>query len=236
MFARLEVARSTERATSLRGLPPGGVIVVANHTSLADGLFLALAGRRLGRPLRLLGTSGIIDAPVLGRIFRALGFIAVRRSGPNPADALEPAAEALRAGEAIALYPEGRITRDARFWPERAKTGAVRLAFEVGVPILPLASVGAHRVVGRRRRIVSLLAALVRRPQVTMQLGEPFWPREFLRLPTSTTPSNDDVRRASDEMMRRLVALVAQLRHEASPDPIGVPRLDYENSSASDRP
>ncbi len=226
-FARLEVARASERNETLRHLPPGGLIVVANHTSLADGIFLALAGRQLGRPLRLLGTAGIIEAPLLGRILRALGYIAVPRRGPNPAAALGPAAEALRAGEAIALYPEGRITRNERFWPERAKTGAVRLALQVGVPIVPLASVGAHKVVGRRRKLLSLLRALWRRPEVTMRLGPPFLARRFLGLPDSGAipeTSPDDVRRATDEMMRQLVGLVESLRHDRAPDPLGVVR------------
>jgi 1-acyl-sn-glycerol-3-phosphate acyltransferase len=225
-FARLEVAKNTERTTTLRGLPPGGLIVVANHTSLTDGVFLALAGRQLGRPLRLLGTAGIIEAPILGRILRALGYIAVHRKGPNPAEALAPAAEALRAGEAIALYPEGRITRNTKMWPERAKTGAVRLALDVGVPIVPLASVGAHRVVGKRGRLKSLLRSIVKRPDVQMRLGQPFFPRTFLGLATGATPSPDEVRRASDEMMRRLVAIVADLRGETPPDPLGVPRTE----------
>jgi 1-acyl-sn-glycerol-3-phosphate acyltransferase len=225
-FARLEVARNAERTTTLRGLPPGGLIVVANHTSMADGVFLALAGRQLGRPLRLLGTAGIIEAPLVGRILRALGYIAVHRKGPNPAEALAPAADALRAGEAIALYPEGRITRNAKMWPERAKTGAVRLALDVGVPIVPLASVGAHRVVGKRGRLRGLLRAVFRRPEVQMRLGEPFWPRTFLGLSPGSAPSNDQVRAATDEMMRRLVAMVADLRGEPAPDPIGVPRTD----------
>lgn len=228
-FARLEIARSHERASALRDLPTGGLIVVANHTSLADGIFLALAGRRLGRPLRMVGTAGIIEAPLLGRVFRALGFIAVHRKGPNPAEALRPAADALRAGEAIALYPEGRITRNDRFWPERAKTGAVRLAVETGVPIIPLASVGAHQVVGRRRRLRSLLKAMLRRPEVTMRLGAPFSARQFLGLASAGAvpmPTAEAIRLATNEMMRQLVALVAEIRHEAPPDPIGVLQSD----------
>ena len=228
-FARLEVARNAQRSSTLRGLPPGGLIVVANHTSLIDGVFLALAGRQLGRPLRLLGTAGIIEAPLLGRVLRMLGYIAVNRKGPNPAEALAPAADALRAGEAIALYPEGRITHNARMWPERAKTGAVRLALETSVPIIPLGSVGAHEVVGRRNKLRSLLRAVVTRPDVRMRLGEPFWPRTFLGLEATGTMkavSNDQVRAATDEMMRRLVAIVGELRGESAPDPLGVPRTD----------
>ena len=52
-------------------------------------------------------------------------------------------------GEAVGIFPEGRLTRDPMMWPERAKTGAVRLALRTGAPIVPVAMVGAHRVVGR---------------------------------------------------------------------------------------
>jgi 1-acyl-sn-glycerol-3-phosphate acyltransferase len=236
-FARLEVRRSQERTDAVRGLPTGGLIVIANHTSLADGVFLALAGRQLGRPLRLLGTAGIIEAPVLRLLFRKLGFIAVHRKGPNPAAALAPAADALRQGEAIALYPEGRITRNDRFWPERAKTGAVRLAVDVGVPIVALASVGANNVVGRRHKLRGLLRSLWRRPEVQMRLGTPFSPREFLQLPPTgpvAEPSPEQIRSASDEMMRHLVSLVAELRREPAPDPLGVASADASQSSAPD--
>jgi 1-acyl-sn-glycerol-3-phosphate acyltransferase len=42
--------------------------VISNHTSYADGVLLALACRRMGRSLRLLATSGVFNAPVLGTV------------------------------------------------------------------------------------------------------------------------------------------------------------------------
>lgn len=207
-----------------RALPAGGVIVVANHTSLIDGVLLALVGRRLGRPLRMLGTAGIIDAPLLRIVFRRLGFIPVRRHGKDAAAALEPAAEALRAGEAIALYPEGRITRQPHFWPERSKTGAVRLALQSGAPIVPVASVGAERVVGRRHRLVGLLLNIVRRPTVRMLVGEPIEVRTLIGLAPEAEATPEQVKQAADRVMAELVSLVETLRCEAAPDPLGVPR------------
>lgn len=223
---RLEVQRRHSADDPVDGdLPDGACIVVANHTSIADGPLLAFAGKRLGRELRFLGTAGFIDAPVLRLLFRRLGYIPVHRSGPNPGAALEPAAEALRAGEAIALYPEGRITRDHRFWPERGKTGAVRLAVMTGAPIVPVAGVGAHRIVGRRPRLRHLLA-VVRRPVVRMKVGTPIDMCAALGVTAGAAVSRDEIRRGTDEMMRALVDLVEELRGEEAPDPIGVARAD----------
>jgi 1-acyl-sn-glycerol-3-phosphate acyltransferase len=207
-------------------LPPGGLIVVANHTSLADGLFLALVGQRLGRPLRLLGTAGIIEAPLLGRLFKRLGFIAVHRQSDNPASALEPAAEAIRAGDAIALYPEGRITRHSKHWPERAKTGAVRLALMTGAPIVPVASVGIEQVVGRKRRriLLQLFINVVKRPKVRLQVGDPIDIRKLIGIGPSIEPTADEIRLAADEVSRRLISMLETMRGEVAPSPIGVER------------
>jgi 1-acyl-sn-glycerol-3-phosphate acyltransferase len=98
-------------------------------------------------------------------------------------------------------------------WPERAKTGSVRLALRTGAPIVPVAMVGAHRVIGRRRLVPTLIANLVRRPKVETRIGP------------STEPTNDEVRLAADLVMGRLVAVVAELRGEPAPDPHGVERV-----------
>ncbi len=223
----LEKRRGVEKRGD-QALPPGGVIVIANHTSLADGVFLALVGQRLGRPLRLLGTAGIIEAPVLKVLFKRLGFIAVHRNGANPAAAMEPAAAALRAGEAIALYPEGRITRNSKQWPERAKTGAVRLALATGAPIVPVASVGIDQIMGRKRRaiVLQLLKNLVKRPKVRIQVGDPIDVRKVIGIGPTTEATADEVRLAADEVSRRLISMLEAMRGEQAPSPIGVDRTD----------
>ena len=164
--SRLTVERQRSRRLAAQRLPDGPIIVIANHTSYADGVLLALACRRLGRSLRLLATSGVFRVPILGRVFNRLGFIPVARGGPDAAHALDAAAAALAAGEAVGVFPEGRITRDPNKWPERAKTGAVRLALQSGAPIVPVAMVGAHEVVGRKRVVLRLLKNLLLRPRV----------------------------------------------------------------------
>ncbi len=225
-LSRLQVERQRGRRAAAQRLPPGAIIVISNHTSYADGVLLALACRRLGRSLRLLATAGLFRMPLLGRIVRKLGFIAVRRDTAEASQSLEPAAEALRAGEAVGLYPEGRLTRDPAMWPERAKTGAVRLALMTNAPIVPVAMVGAHRVVSRSRVLLSVVTSLVRRPRVGVLVGDPIDVRRLMGLDQFTEPTQADVRRAADAVMATLVALVGELRGEEAPDPLGVPRIE----------
>lgn len=224
LVSRVQVARERGRRRAARRLPDGPIIVITNHTSYADGILLALASRRMGRSLRLLATSGVFSAPVLGSVVRRLGFIKVKRGAADAAASLDEAAAALAAGEAVGIFPEGRLTRDPMMWPERAKTGAVRLALRTGAPIVPLAMVGSHRVLRRRGVVPALVLNLIRRPKVDIEIGEPIDVRALMHIDPTTEPTAQEIRLAADEVMGRLVALVAELRDERPPDPHGVPR------------
>lgn len=219
VFSRLRVAKFRGRRKVARGLPPGGIIVVSNHASYADGVLLALLCRRMGRSLRLLATAGVFRAPVIGGLATRLGFIPVERGSANAADALRPAAEALAAGEAVGIFPEGRTTRNPEQWPERAKTGAVRLALMTGAPIIPIAMVGTHRVLDHHRPVSSILKNLILRPEVLTEVGDPINVRALLE-GAETDPV--EIRRLADQVMSQVVKLVEELRGEIAPSPHGV--------------
>jgi 1-acyl-sn-glycerol-3-phosphate acyltransferase len=225
LFSRPQVEQQRGRREAARKLPDGPIIVISNHTSYADGVLLALACRRMGRSLRLLATSGVFGAPVLGTIARRLGFIRVKRGAADASAALDEAAEALAEGEAVGIFPEGRLTRDPMMWPERAKTGAVRLALRTGAPIVPVAMVGAHRVVARRNVLPTLVLNAVRRPKVDTLVGAPIDVRTLMNIGPATEPTVDEVRLGADLVMARLVSVVAQLRGQRAPDPRGVERV-----------
>ncbi len=220
VISRLQVARVRGEADVVRQLPDGGVIVISNHTSYADGVLLALVCRRLGRSARLLATAGLFRAPLLGRVVRKLGFIPVERGAPDASDSLAPAAEALAAGEVVAIFPEGRLTRDPNHWPEKAKTGAVRLALRTGAPIVPVALEGAYRLVGRKRVVSRMIVNVVLRPKVHTAVGDPIDVRSMLQ----GDESPDEVRRLTDEVMKQLIDLVEDLRGEQAPAESGVDR------------
>ena len=218
--SRLELTR---RSTPTAQLPDGPLIVVANHTSFADGILLALVGRRLGRSLRLMATGGVFRSGLVGPVVRRLGFIPVQRGTSAAAGSLDAAATALDAGEAVGLFPEGRITRDPQHWPERSKTGAVRLALRTGAPVVPVALVGAQQVVGTTGIVTRLLRNTLLRPRVAVAVGEPIDVRRLAGVTAGQPVDEATVRRVADEVMAALVAQVAELRGEPAPHPTGVP-------------
>ncbi len=222
LTSRLQLERQRGRNRVVEELPDGAIIVISNHTSYADGVLLALACRRHGRTLRLLATAGVFKVPVLGWLGRRVGFIPVHRGTDGAAGSLDAAAEALAHGEAVGIYPEGRLTRDPAMWPERAKTGSVRLALRTGAPIVPVAMLGAHEVVSRRRVLRRLVWNLIRRPRVSVAIGAPVDARALAG--GLTDPPPEVVREIADAAMAELIALVAELRGEEPEHPTGVPR------------
>jgi len=111
-------------------------------------------------------------------------------------------------------------------WPERSKTGAVRLALATGAPIVAVAMVGAHHVVGRRRIVARMLRNVVLRPKVQVRVGAPIDVRALMNIGPTTEPTQAEVRLAADAVMDSLVRLVAELRGEDAPDTAGRSRLD----------
>jgi 1-acyl-sn-glycerol-3-phosphate acyltransferase len=221
VVSRLQIAKQRGRRRVATALPDGGIIVISNHTSYADGLLLALVCRRLGRSLRMLATSGVFRAPVLGWLVRRLGFIPVERGTIRAAESLTPALEALAAGEAVGIFPEGGLTRDPDKWPGRAKTGAVRLALRSGAPIVPIAMVGAHRVLDRGHMASQLVSNILLRPRVDTAVGAPIDVRAWV-----TDPDDPgQIRDATERVMARLTGLVEELRGELAPT--GDPPVDH---------
>jgi len=154
----------------------GPLILAANHVSPFDPIVMTAACHRAGIAPRIMATGGVFDAPVLGAAMRAAGHIRVDRDTAHVASALPAAAEALRAGATVLVYPEGRIGLDPWMWPERGKTGVARMAAQSGAPVLPVAQWGAHAVFPYetpRHVLSSILRALRRRPVVQVRFGTP---------------------------------------------------------------
>src|SRR4051812_6594366 len=123
----------------------GPLILAANHVSPFDPIVMTAACHRAGIAPRIMATGGVFDAPVLGAAMRAAGHIRVDRDTAHVASALPAAAEALRAGATVLVYPEGRIGLDPWMWPERGKTGVARMAALSGAPVVPVAQWGDAR-------------------------------------------------------------------------------------------
>jgi 1-acyl-sn-glycerol-3-phosphate acyltransferase len=101
----------------------GPLLVVPNHDSQMDPILIALALRRR-RALRFLGRAELWRNPLLGRLLYAAHQIPIARGAQDTA-ALDEAIASLRGGEAICIFPEGRLSRGESL---RARTGVARLA------------------------------------------------------------------------------------------------------------
>jgi 1-acyl-sn-glycerol-3-phosphate acyltransferase len=155
----------------LRGRP---LILAANHVSPFDPVVMTAACHKIGIAPRIMATGGLFDAPIAGAAMRAAGHIRVDRGKTHVADALPAAAEALRGGAMVLVYPEGRIGLDPWMWPERGKTGVARMAALSGAPVLPVAQWGAHAVLPYTTPaglLANLWKAVRTRPVVHVRFG-----------------------------------------------------------------
>jgi 1-acyl-sn-glycerol-3-phosphate acyltransferase len=124
----------------------GGCIVVANHSSHADTAVLLAALPPKAKAVFGAAADYWFDVPVRRFIASSLaGVLPVRRTGESSYDALLAAVRpALRAGRTVVIYPEG--TRSADGTVAEFRSGAIRLARDCGVPIVPVAVLGTADV------------------------------------------------------------------------------------------
>ena len=119
----------------------GGVIVAANHQTYFDPFWISL---KIKRPTRYLAWSAAFSWPVVGQCLTWFGAWPLALEGSDPAP-IRRSVKWLREGGAVVIFPEGgRSTSTGSL--ERFKAGAVRLALEANVPILPVTIRGGNRI------------------------------------------------------------------------------------------
>ena len=89
-------------------------MLVCNHVSFVDAVLLMAASPR---PIYFVMDHRIFKVPVLGWLFRLAKAIPIAPRKEDPA-AYErrssAAAQVLREGDLLAIFPEGAITRDGK--------------------------------------------------------------------------------------------------------------------------
>jgi 1-acyl-sn-glycerol-3-phosphate acyltransferase len=130
----------------------GGCIVVANHASHADTAALLAALPPSAQPVFGAAADYWFDVPVRRFVATSLaGILPVRRSGDGGYAALLAAVRpALKAGRTVVVYPEG--TRSTNGAIGEFRSGALRLARDCGVPIVPVAVLGTADVLPKDGR------------------------------------------------------------------------------------
>jgi len=131
------------RVTGTENVPAkGGAVVVMNHTGYLDFAYAGIPFRSCRRYVRYMAKSEVFDHPIAGPIMRGMKHIPVDRI--DGSESYRQAVDYLRSGRLVGVFPESTISRS--FEIKDFRKGAVRMAQEAGVPLIPVTIVGSQRV------------------------------------------------------------------------------------------
>jgi 1-acyl-sn-glycerol-3-phosphate acyltransferase len=174
----------------------GPAILCPNHISFLDSAFMMLA---VPRNISFVGKAEYMQSWKTRYLFPVLGMIPIDRSGGSKAAlALAAAGDVLRRGELFGIFPEGTRSRDGRL--HKGRTGAARLALDVGAPIYPVGIVGTDRIQPPDARVPKPFGAC------SITIGRPITPERYAARPER----HRALRAMTDEMMFEIRELTGQ--------------------------
>jgi 1-acyl-sn-glycerol-3-phosphate acyltransferase len=198
----------------------GPLLVVANHLNIADP---PLLGAAIPRPIRFMAKQELFDARPGGFFIRSFGAFPVRRFTAD-LQALRVAQRLLAAGWAVGMFPEGHRSHGRGLQPPFP--GTALLALRTGVPVLPVGITGTEAITSP--------AVLLQHRPVRVVIGEPF------TLPRPARITAESVRAASEEIMRRIAALLPPRYRGVyagiEPPPARLPGAEAEATPDGPRP
>lgn len=120
----------------------GGAVLVCNHISYLDFVFAGLTARPAKRLVRFMAKDQVFKHKISGPLMRGMKHIPVDRAAGQ--QSYRHAVSSLREGQIVGVFPEATISQS--FTLKQFKSGAVRMAQEAEVPLLPVALWGTQRL------------------------------------------------------------------------------------------
>jgi len=147
----------------------GGAVIACTHVSYLDFIYSGFGAQPSKRLVRFMAKHEVFANRIAGPLMRGMHHIPVDRGAGR--GSYDEAVERLRAGEVVGVFPEATISRS--FTVKELKTGAVRMAADAGVPLVPMAVWGTQRMwtKGRPRALGQ------RHLPVIIRTGEPTRPQ-----------------------------------------------------------
>lgn len=142
--------------------PKRPYVFMANHASMVDiwAMFLGVP-----IPVRFIAKKQLGRIPVFGWAMRAGRFVFIdRQNAVSARRSIQEAAQRIKSGQSVAIFPEGTRTRDGRLGS--FKKGGFHLAIDSGVEIVPLAIRGT-------RAVMPPGTPLIRAGLVQIEIDEP---------------------------------------------------------------
>lgn len=139
----LWVSRVKVRIEGLHNLPLGEpCMLMPIHQSNFD--IPVLLGR-LPVQFRWLAKAELFKIPIFGRGMRGCGYISIDRSNRKSAfKSLADAAQRIRDGASVLIFPEGTRSKDGEIGP--FKKGGFVLTVDAGVPVIPIIIYGTRAI------------------------------------------------------------------------------------------
>ena len=158
----------------------GGAIMAANHTSFADPFLVGVAVWY--RRLHFLAAEAVMKGKLRTWLLTGVGAIRIDRNETD-IEAIRKATNVLKEGRLLAVFPQGSITRQSEV--QSVKAGAVLIALQAGVPIIPMHIQPKKHWYSRR----------------VVVIGEPIDPRKYIQ---KKFPSTADIQQVSELLMEQM--------------------------------
>ena len=146
----------------------GPAMLAFNHVSYLDFIFGGFAAQPAGRLVRFMAKRETFDHRISGPLMRSMHHISVDRA--EGTGSLRQALRYLRAGEVVGIFPEATISRS--FEIKEIKSGAVRIAAQAKVPLVPVVLWGTQRMMTKDHP-----RDFSRGKTIAITVGEPLHPR-----------------------------------------------------------
>jgi 1-acyl-sn-glycerol-3-phosphate acyltransferase len=190
---------------------PPGAILVSNHVTEIDPLVVGHALYSNGIYPRFLAKESLFKLPIAGKLLTQSGQIPVDRGGAGAGVSLRTAKEVLDRGGCIVVYPDGTLTRDPDMWPQKARTGAARLALKTGAPVIPVVHWGDQELLPPYAKTIHPFP----RKHTTVRVGDPVDLDDLRGGRTTRTVLNE----ATDRIVAAMTNELAGLRpHDTPPE------------------
>ena len=158
----------------------GGAVLAVNHTSFSDPFLTGVAVWY--RRLFFLAAEAVMQGKLRTWLLKGVGAIRIDRNCAD-IEAIRNSVSVLKQGHLLAIFPQGGISEADRI--KAIKSGAVLIALQAGVPIIPMHICPKKHWFSRRVTII----------------GSAIDPKDYIE---NKFPSTKDIEKISQVLMEEM--------------------------------
>jgi 1-acyl-sn-glycerol-3-phosphate acyltransferase len=118
----------------------GGLLILSNHLSDVDPILVQFG---CPRPIHFMGKSELFSMPIVGPMIRLFQAFPIKRGEPDR-QAMRYAAELLKIGEVVCIFPEGQLSESGKL--QTLKSGVEWIARRANVPVICVGLINSNRI------------------------------------------------------------------------------------------